>query len=143
MQIDERTFKRLPAHLNGLFAKIPNPSSEEVMEAFAVYVERASGDSGTAARFFYAAKASKKERGAGNTHPTVKPLSLMEWLVKLVTPPGGLTLDMFAGSGTTGKAAANTGRRAVLIEREAAYCEIIRRRVSTQPSLIDAITGSM
>jgi len=54
----------------------------------------------------------------------------MEWLVKLVTPPGGLTLDPFAGSGTTGKAARNAGRRAVLIEREAAYCDIARRRVA-------------
>lgn len=63
-----------------------------------------------------------------NHHPTVKPLALMEWLVKLVTPPNGLTLDPFAGSGTTGKAAVNTGRRAVLIEREAAYLEIARSR---------------
>ena len=48
------------------------------------------GDSGSAARFFYCAKASKKDRGEGNTHPTVKPTALMEWLVKLITPRGGL-----------------------------------------------------
>lgn len=59
-----------------------------------------------------------------------KPLALMEWLVKLVTPKDGLVLDPFGGSGTTGKAAANVERRAVLIEREAAYADIARRRVA-------------
>jgi site-specific DNA-methyltransferase (adenine-specific) len=58
------------------------------------------GDSGSAARFFYAAKASKAER-AGAGHATVKPLSLMRWLVRLVTPPGGVVVDPFLGSGTT------------------------------------------
>jgi len=87
------------------------------------------GDTGTAARFFYCAKASKAERGEGNTHPTVKPLELMQWLVRLVTPKGGVVLDPFAGSGTTGKAALVEGRRAILVEREPAYCDIIRRRL--------------
>ncbi len=96
------------------------------------------GDSGTAARFFYAAKASRKERGDGNNHPTVKPLSLMRWLVKLVTPPGGLLLDPFGGSGTTGKAAALESRRAVLIEREPQYAEIARNRIAAalSPNLL-------
>ena len=82
-------------------------------------MRRASAD--TPARFFYCAKASKKDRGEGNSHPTVKPIALMEWLVKLVTPEGGVVLDPFMGSGSTGVACANLGRRFVGIEREWEY----------------------
>jgi site-specific DNA-methyltransferase (adenine-specific) len=60
--------------------------------------------SGGAARFFYCAKATTEERGEGNNHPTVKPVSLMRWLVRLVTPKGGTVLDPFMGSGSTGLA---------------------------------------
>jgi hypothetical protein len=60
------------------------------------------GDSGSAARFFYCAKATTDERGEGNNHPTVKPVALMRWLVRLVTPKGGTVLDPFMGSGSTG-----------------------------------------
>lgn len=87
------------------------------------------GDSGGASRFFYCAKASKKERGDGNVHPTVKPLKLMEYLVTLVTPPNGTVLDPFAGSGTTGIAAKNKGFNFVGIEQNDDYCEIARRRI--------------
>ena len=91
------------------------------------------GSSGTAARFFprfrYVAKASKKERGEGNNHPTVKPVALMRWLVRLVTPPGGLVLDPFAGSGTTGVATVAEGRRCFMIEKESEYAEIIKARM--------------
>jgi site-specific DNA-methyltransferase (adenine-specific) len=59
------------------------------------------GDSGSAARFFYCAKAASDERGEGNNHPTVKPIALMRWLVRLVTPKGGTVLDPFMGSGST------------------------------------------
>ena len=69
------------------------------------------GDAGSAARFFYCAKADAEDRTAGNNHPTVKPLALMRWLVTLVTPPGGLVLDPFAGSGSTGVAAIQLGFR--------------------------------
>lgn len=62
-------------------------------------------DEGSAARFFYCAKASRKDRGEGNGHPTVKPTDLMRYLCRLVTPPGGVVLDPFMGSGSTGKAA--------------------------------------
>lgn len=88
------------------------------------------GDSGSAARFFYSAKASKADR-AGSKHPTVKPISLMEWLAELVTPPGGTILDPFAGSGTTGAAARNKGFACILVEREAEYAADIRRRLGT------------
>jgi site-specific DNA-methyltransferase (adenine-specific) len=84
---------------------------------------------GSAARFFYSAKASKKER-RGSKHPTVKPLALMRYLVRLVTPPGGVVLDPFAGSGTTGEAARAEGFKAILIEQQREYQRDIQRRVS-------------
>ena len=87
-------------------------------------------DGGTAARFFFSAKASRAERGEGNTHPTVKPLALMQWLCRLVTPPGGTVLDPFAGSGSTLIAAAREGFDCIGIEREAEYIEIARRRIA-------------
>ncbi len=86
-------------------------------------------DSGGASRFFYTAKASRKERGAFNDHPTVKPLALMRWLVRLVTPPGGLVLDPFAGSGTTLLAAREEGFDAIGIELDEHYCEIAAQRL--------------
>lgn len=86
------------------------------------------GDAGSAARFFFSAKASKLDR-LGSLHPTVKPVDLMRWLVRLVTPRGGLVLDPFAGSGTTGHAAVCEGMRAVLIEREPKFCADIARRM--------------
>jgi site-specific DNA-methyltransferase (adenine-specific) len=85
---------------------------------------------GTAARFFYCAKASRSDRGDGNGHPTVKPTELMRYLCRLVTPPGGTVLDPFAGSGSTGKAAALEGFRFIGIEREAEYVEIARARIA-------------
>ena len=68
--------------------------------------------------------------GATNTHPTVKPTDLMRWLVRLVTPPGGVVLDPFAGSGSTLVAARAEGFRAVGIEREQEYADIIAARLS-------------
>lgn len=86
-------------------------------------------DEGGASRFFYCAKASTSERGEGNNHPTVKPVDLMQYLCRLVTPPEGLILDPFLGSGTTGIAALREGFRFVGIDREAEYIEIARRRI--------------
>jgi DNA modification methylase len=86
---------------------------------------------GSAARFFYSSKASKADR-AGSKHPTIKPISLMAWLARLVTPPGGLVLDPFAGSGTTGVACEQEGLRSILIEREAEYIADIRRRFNVE-----------
>jgi hypothetical protein len=125
------------------------------------------GDTGTAARFFYCAKASKADRDAGlegmpevrdethghgmkmerwpdgslrervtepaarrNTHPTVKPTELCRYLVRLVTPPGGVVLDPFMGSGSTGRGAVLEGFDFIGIEREAEYIEIARRRIA-------------
>lgn len=85
-------------------------------------------DSGSAARFFYAAKADAEDR-FGSKHPTVKPIDLMAYLCRLVTPPGGLVLDPFAGSGTTGVACLREGFRCILIEREAEYVADIKARL--------------
>jgi site-specific DNA-methyltransferase (adenine-specific) len=118
------------------------------------------GDTGGASRFFYTAKATRKERDAGlehmplkkggikndsgrgfserdpyaeirvrNDHPTVKPLALMQWLCRLVTPRGGVVLDPFCGSGTTGRAALAEGFGFLGIELEAEYAEIARARI--------------
>jgi len=86
------------------------------------------GDSGSAARFFYQAKADAHDR-IGSKHPCIKPLDLIQYLIRLVTPPGGTVLDCFAGSGTAGEAAFREGMRAVLIEREEEYIGDIRRRM--------------
>ena len=130
------------------------------------------GDSGSAARFFYCAKASKadrdegceklKERSAGecvdrvegsagmespragagrtsgsrNHHPTVKPTDLMRYLCRLVTPPSGIVLDPFMGSGSTGKAAMLEGFAFVGIEREAEYIEIAKARIQSAVGLL-------
>ncbi len=122
------------------------------------------GDKGSAARFFYCAKASKAERNAGceelqeqemgknqssleggkmltgsgnersnlkkNFHPTVKPIALMEYLCRLITPPGGVILDPFMGSGTTGIAALRLGFEFVGIELSEEYVEIATARIA-------------
>ncbi len=90
---------------------------------------------GGASRFFYCAKSSKSERGEDNAHPTVKPLSLIEYLVKLTaTPTNGTVLDPFAGSGTTGVACIKTGRSFVIIDKEIEYCEIGKHRIESESS---------
>jgi site-specific DNA-methyltransferase (adenine-specific) len=89
----------------------------------------ARNDSGSAARFFYSAKADAMDR-IGSKHPTVKPVDLMQYLCRLITPPGGTVLDPFAGSGTTGEAAFLEGFRCILIEREGEYVEDIRSRLA-------------
>jgi site-specific DNA-methyltransferase (adenine-specific) len=91
--------------------------------------ERRSTDSGGASRFLYVAKASRSER-AGSSHPTMKPVALMRWLVKLVTQPGDLVLDPFAGSGTTGMACVLESREFIGIEREPEYAAIAERRIA-------------
>ena len=96
------------------------------------------GDSGSAARFFYCSKASRKDRSEGNTHATVKPTDLMRYLVRLITPPGGTVLDPFAGSGSTLKAAILEGFNCIGIELDAEYVQIARDRIAnTQPALLE------
>lgn len=122
------------------------------------------GDRGGASRFFYTSKASRSEREAGvdveptrrtdgresehhtpnlrtnerrNDHPTVKPLDVMQWLCRLVTPPGGVILDPFLGSGTTALAALDEGFSCIGIEREARYMEIAHHRL-THRHLLEA-----
>jgi site-specific DNA-methyltransferase (adenine-specific) len=132
---------------------------------------RGHNDSGSAARFFYCAKASKADRNEGceglplgeppasarsnpaegrqnalgelrrNHHPTVKPTALMRYLCRLVTPPGGTVLDPFMGSGSTGKAAALEGFKFIGIELEKEYTEIAERRIGATQPLLQAITG--
>lgn len=92
-----------------------------------------------AARFFYCAKASKKDRGEGNKHPTVKPTDLMRYLCRLVTPPGGTVLDPFMGSGSTGKAAVLEGFKFIGIEREAEYVEIARKRIESAKEKVNTL----
>jgi DNA modification methylase len=101
---------------------------------------RGHDDTGGASRFFYTAKASRADRstnGANNTHPTVKPTNLMRWLIRMVTPPGGVVLDPFAGSGTTLVAARAEGVRCIGIERENEYAQIIVARLSQLSLLSD------
>ena len=88
-------------------------------------------DSGGASRFFYVAKASKKERPNvdGVAHPTVKPIALMRYLVRLVTPPGGTVLEPFAGSGTTIEAALEEGFNVIGIEMTDEYLPLILARI--------------
>ena len=87
------------------------------------------GDSGSAARFFYCAKASAQDRGDGNDHPTVKPNELMRWLVRLVCRKDGIVLDPFCGSGSTGVACVNEGMSFIGIDQDEHYCGIARRRI--------------
>jgi site-specific DNA-methyltransferase (adenine-specific) len=85
---------------------------------------------GGASRFFYCPKTSKTDRSEGNIHPTVKPTDLMAYLIRLVTPKGGIVLDPFMGSGSTGKAAVREGMNFIGIERENEYFEIAEARIN-------------
>ena len=161
VKICEEKYKQLPDNLKALFVKLPNPGSDEVVGLFpdtksgkAVvgtgkgYAENPSGiastgiiascfgDSGSAARFFYCAKASKPERGEGNNHPTVKPLKLMCYLCRLVTPPGGTVLDCYVGSGTTGVAAQIEGFDFIGIDKD---IRIATRRIEDTDPLFQAV----
>ena len=87
------------------------------------------------ARYYYCPKTSKSEKGNDNTHPTVKPIKLMRYLCRLITPKGGTVLDPFMGSGSTGIAAKDEGFEFIGIEREKEYFEIAERRVSVASPL--------
>ena len=108
---------------NGIYGKFGERENKERIEF----------DSGNASRFFksiiYQAKASKSERGTANSHPTVKPVALMEYLIKMVTPTNGIVLDPFMGSGTTGVACVLNDFEFVGIDLDKDYCEIARARI--------------
>ena len=113
---------------SGYFSSNPAPnvfhSDKRIKEVFGY------GDNGSAARFFYGAKAKPNERGEGNNHPTVKSLALMEYLCRLTKSPfSGTVIDSFMGSGTTLIAAYNEGRKAIGIEISEEYCEIAVKRI--------------
>lgn len=156
---DQRDLRQFDPHVLGRWpANLVHDGSDEVLAAFPDSAgsgpartlrrgDRAEGDgwgmadapgelrdagTGSAARFFYCAKASRADRNDGceNTHPTVKPTALMRWLCRLVTPPGGTVLDPFMGSGSTGRGALLEGFGFVGIEREAAYVDIAEARIA-------------
>ena len=85
---------------------------------------------GSAARFFWCAKPSRTERAEASKHPTVKPIKLMNYLVRLATPTNGVVLDPFMGSGTTGVAAINEGFDFIGCERDAEYFDIAVKRLN-------------
>lgn len=95
---------------------------------------RVMGDTGSAARFFYCAKANAKDRHDGldgkNSHPTVKPTELMKYLVKMVTPIGGVVLDPFTGSGSTGRAAVLSGFDFIGIEMNEEFVKTAKLRIA-------------
>jgi len=98
----------------------------------------------SASRFFYCPKTSKSDRSEGNIHPTVKPTDLMAYLIRLVTPKGGIVLDPFMGSGSTGKAAVREGMDFIGIEREEEYMEIASARIQyeiNKPIIVKTPTG--
>ena len=105
-------------------ANVTHDGSDEATERF-----------GDAARFFYSPKADAEDRNEGlprgmrNTHPTVKPVDLMRWLVRLITPPGGLVLDPFMGSGSTGKAALLDGFDFVGVDLDPKHVAIAEARL--------------
>jgi site-specific DNA-methyltransferase (adenine-specific) len=98
------------------------------------------GDSGSAARFFYCAKATTEERGEGNNHPTVKPVALMRWLTRLVTPKGGIVLDPFMGSGSTALACDAEQFNFIGCELSPEYAEIARNRIAAAAGMFADIS---
>lgn len=97
------------------------------------------GDSGSAARFFYCAKASRSERDEGNDHPTVKPIALAKYLCRLITPSGGIILDSFMGSGSIGLAAIEEGFQYIGIDDDEhsfnIACDRITNAVNSETQL--------
>ncbi len=127
-----KEFER-PDQLGRFPANLIHDNSEEVRECFP---ETKSGNSGNASRFFksiiYQAKASKKDRGSGNNHPTVKPIKLTEYLINMVSTKDSVILDPFMGSGTTGVACKNLNRSFIGIELDEEYFKIAEDRINNK-----------
>jgi site-specific DNA-methyltransferase (adenine-specific) len=115
-------------------ANVIHDGSEEVIDAF----PSTYGDEGSAARFFYCAKATEEDR-AGSKHPTIKPIKLMRYLTRLITPKGGIVLDPFAGSGTTLQASVLEGFRPIGIELDPQYIQDIERRMRFMPATLEGL----
>jgi DNA modification methylase len=111
----------------GTTAHVPKFDGQVYNSSSTDQIEWGYGDTGTAARFFFSAKAASWER-EGN-HPTVKPVALMEWLVSLVTPPGGAVIDPFCGTGSTLVACDWLGIEATGIELDPKTCADAERKV--------------
>ncbi len=125
--LDEQGGERTSGSLKGTYK---GGGTMGIYGAYGVAEKNYDASSGGASRFFYTAKASRAERGPGNDHPTVKPIALMRYLCKLITPPGGTVLDPFCGSGSTGVAADREGFNFVGIEQNPHYAEIARLRIT-------------
>lgn len=177
--INQELYNKMPEEVRSCFDKLPNQSSEEVLNLFPDNIRQGNINQqvnassifgshsnrncktvfanfyGSASRFFYCAKASTSERTAGlggdnplapakNNHPTVKPISLMRYLCRLVTPKGGLVLDPFGGSGTTGIGAVLEGFDFILIEQEEEYVKIAEARIAYWSGKgVAALSGSV
>ena len=122
-----------------------NPPSKGSTGTSARYFKQLPFDPETVNSVYYQAKASTNDRSCGgtveNTHPTVKSTALMEYFIKLITPPNGIVLDPFGGSGTTGVAAKKLGFNYTLIEKEQEYVDIINQRLDTHASASDLGTN--
>jgi len=117
---------------SGAHKPLMKPKTNEVYGKYAhANINEFQANSGGASRFFYCAKASSRERGENNKHPTVKPIALMKYILKLLAPPGNpICLDPFAGSGSTLIAAEELNIECIGIEKEKEYCEIAKSRVA-------------
>jgi site-specific DNA-methyltransferase (adenine-specific) len=91
-------------------------------------------------KYFYAPRATRKEKGVDNDHPTVKPLSLMEYLIRIYSPVNSTVLDPFCGSGSTGVAAVRTGRQFVGVDLETHYCQLAQDRIASEMRLEAPVT---
>jgi hypothetical protein len=142
------SLREAPEHGRGTASRAPPPTSPsaEVTPSVEPSTMRTCApiDAGAPRnRFFYTSKAGREEReledGTRSTHPTVKPVDLMRWLVRLVTPPGGVVLDPFMGSGSTGVACVHERFRFIGIEREVEYVAIARARLdaATRQGVLD------
>lgn len=156
MILSETEFSKLPLHLQKLFARVPNPDADEVVAGFPAdegryfYCAKASRrdreegcehlidktgaeavdrEEGSAGINSPRAGASRTANKVKNHHPTVKHTELMRYLCRLITPPSGVVLDAFMGSGSTGKAAMYEGFNFIGIEQDAEYLEIAKARI--------------
>jgi site-specific DNA-methyltransferase (adenine-specific) len=143
--LDESQAVALDEQSGESLSRIGKPRGAESGDGWGMTATGAEYDDvGGASRFFYVAKADASERVRvnGTAHPTVKPLSLMRWLVRLVTPPGGIVLEPFAGSGTTVEACILEGFRCIAIEREADYLPLIVQRINRRRDPVEAVRTS-